>query len=497
MSSVATEPVTNVGRKRKSPSTEDGLEDGLEATNEEPFSSSETCPYLDTIQRSTLDFDFEPACSVSMQSGPHIYGCLVCGKFFRGRGSQTPAYTHSVQDGHFVFVHLTTSKFYCLPDNYEIQDSSLQDIRNALHPSFTKEQVDRVDQNQQLARDLFGRRYLPGFVGLNNLNKTDGINAVVQALAHVPPLRDYFLQQTTSTTTTTTTIANSTDTVLDVSSSTTKTTSSTASHVVSAHRMSQHVTQCFGELVRKLWSDQRFKNHIDPHKLVQAVAVASHNRFRIGNQMEAGEFMAWFLHQLHMGLGGSLKRPGSSIIHKIFQGTISVTTRQVKQIKMDRDEDDHDQDDRQGSDDEEDKNEIAKSAATETPQQVLEETVDESHFLQLTLDISEKPVFRDDDGGLVIPQEPLVTVLKKFSDIVNKAGVAQRRRYQIRNLPPYLILHLARFQTNRFLKVKNPTIVAFPVKNLDLSDYVFSSDGNRAKKERVPTEEEVRAMSVS
>jgi len=94
------------------------------------------------------------------------------------------------------------------------------------------------------------------------------------------------------------------------------------------------------------------------------------------------------------------------------------------------------------------------------------------------------------------------TVLKKFdgisfSDIVNKAGVAQRRRYQIRNLPPYLILHLARFQTNRFLKVKNPTIVAFPVKNLDLSDYVFSSDGNRAKKERVPTEEEVRAMSVS
>ena len=67
---------------------------------------SVSCPYLDTIQRSLLDFDFEPSCSVSLESGPHVYGCLVCGKFFRGRGKQTPAYTHSVDDGHFVFVHL-------------------------------------------------------------------------------------------------------------------------------------------------------------------------------------------------------------------------------------------------------------------------------------------------------------------------------------------------------------------------------------------------------
>ena len=82
------------------------------------------CPYLDTIQRSVLDFDFEPSCSVSLESGPHVYGCLVCGKFFRGRGRQTPAYTHSVDEGHFVYVHLSKGTFHALPDDYEIHDSS-------------------------------------------------------------------------------------------------------------------------------------------------------------------------------------------------------------------------------------------------------------------------------------------------------------------------------------------------------------------------------------
>lgn len=473
-SSGSAEAATD-GRKRKAPMNESG--ENSEAGN--------GCPYLDTIQRSMLDFDFEPSCSVSLQSGPHIYGCLVCGKFFRGRGSQTPAYTHSVQDGHFVFVHLANSKFYCLPDSYEIQDPSLQDISSALHPTFSQQEITKIDDNTELARDLFGRRYLPGFVGLNNLNKTDCINACVQALAHVPPLRDFFLQQEPSV-----------DTAYTIA------TKSTDSQVVSAHRMSQHVTQCFAELVRKLWSDRRFKNHIDPHMLTQGIAVASRNRFRIGTQVEAGEFMAWLLHQLHIGLGGSSRKPGSSIIHQIFQGRVQVTTRQLKQIEGSKD--DGQEDNRGGSDaEDEEVNDGIKEEEEST--QILEEITADSHFLQLTLDISQKPLFRDADGGLVIPQEPLVTVLKKFngvsfSDVVNKAGVAQRRRYRIQQLPPYLILHLARFQTNQYIREKNPTIVAFPVRNLDLSDYVFQTDdsvGKGRKKENIPTEEDVRSMSVS
>jgi U4/U6.U5 tri-snRNP-associated protein 2 len=426
-----------------------------------------SCPYLDTINRSVLDFDFEPSCSVSLESGPHVYGCLVCGKFFRGRGQQTPAYTHCVDESHFIFVHLLKGTFHCLPDDYEVHDASLADISAALHPSYTKAEIAKLDGNTGLARDLFGRRYLPGFVGLNNLNKTDCVNATVQALAHVPPLRDYFLNQTH----------------MDVTIPSRK-------KGKPPHRISPLV-QAFGELIRKMWSDKRFKSHIDPHMLIQAISVASNKRFHVGHQAEAGEFMAWLLNQLHLGLGGT-KRPKSSIIYEVFQGRVQVTTRQKRVINEKTQEE---QDDRGGSDEE---LEVNEEDNEDTPASQVDETTTETNFLQLTLDIPEKPLFRDDEGGLVIPQEPLVSVLKKFdgvtfSDALTRNGSPQRRRYRLLELPKYLVLHLARFKTNQYSKEKNPTIVAFPVKNLDLGRYCFSPNG----KETAPTEMEVRAMSVS
>ncbi|EEC46773.1 predicted protein [Phaeodactylum tricornutum CCAP 1055/1] len=392
------------------------------------------CPYLDTIQRSLLDFDFEPACSISMQTGPHIYGCLVCGKYFRGRGIQTPAYTHSVEESHFVFVHLTNGTFHCLPDDYEIKDTSLVDIQDALHPKFSPSEIRTIDTHTELSRDLFGRRYLPGFVGLNNLHKTDCVNAAVQALAHVQPLRDFFLSKSHN------------ESLLSSKKS------------QASNRLAHHVAQCFGELVRKIWSSKRFKSTVDPHMLIQAIATASKKRFKVGVQAEAGELVAWLLHRLHVGTGGG-RKAGSSIVHKTFQGK--------EGLKM-------------------------------NDQEVLveiEETATDTHFLQLTLDIPEKPLFRDEDGGLVIPQEPLVSVLKKFdgvtfSDALNRSGVAQRKRYQLLKLPDYLILHLARFKDNRYTKEKNPSIVMFPVKNLDLGEYVHK------EKQSLPTEEQIRGMTV-
>lgn len=66
-----------------------------------------------------------------------------------------------------------------------------------------------------------------GFIGLNNLKNTDYINVVVQALAHIPPLRNFFLQ---------------------------------ASPEV-AKSKSQLVHR-FGELLRKMWSPHNFKNTV-------------------------------------------------------------------------------------------------------------------------------------------------------------------------------------------------------------------------------------------
>nr|GEY99937.1 U4/U6.U5 tri-snRNP-associated protein 2-like [Tanacetum cinerariifolium] len=45
-------------------------------------------------------------------------------------------------------------------------------------------------------------------------------------------------------------------------------------------------------------------------------------------------------------------------------------------------------------------------------------------------------------------------------------------RYHVTRLPKYLIIHLRRFTKNDFFVEKNPTLVNFPVKNLDLKDHM-------------------------
>lgn len=419
------------------------------------------CPYLDTIRRELLDFDMEPACCVTLEAGPHVYACLVCGKFFRGRGPQTPAYLHAVDEGHYCFVHLQVGTFYCLPEGYEIVDSSLDDISAALHPTFTELDIQELDENTKLARDWFGRRYLPGFIGLNNLDKTDGINAMVQALAHVKPLRDFFLKQRH-------------DDMYVPTRKASKKPPQKLSNLVLA----------FGELVRKMWSNRRLKHSVDPQRLVQEISVASQRRF--GRRAEMGEQLAWFLHQLHVGLGGSSKRP--TIIHEIFQGQVQVTTRSIRK-KENGNKDEND--DRLGSGGEESDEE--RNKADEEPVTIVEEATTDTNFLQLTLDIPEKPLFKDEEGGLVIPQEPLVNVLRKFDGVTfSDALNSSTRRYKLKRLPPFLILHLQRFTTNSYAREKNPTIVAFPVKNFDLSNYVMSEK----QKEHPPTLDDIEKMSV-
>ena len=53
-----------------------------------------------------------------------------------------------------------------------------------------------------------------------------------------------------------------------------------------------------------------------------------------------------------------------------------------------------------------------------------------------------------------------------------------RRQYQITKLPPYLVLHVKRFISNRYFTEKNPTIVNFPVKNLELRDILPVPQGD-------------------
>ena len=117
--------------------------------------------YLDTIHRSVLDFDFEKLCSVSL-SNINVYACLVCGRYYQGRGSKSHAYFHSLEVGHHVFVNMETKKVYVLPEGYEVKNKSLDDIKYVVDPQYTKEEVLKLDKEVIDAWDLAGKGYRPG-----------------------------------------------------------------------------------------------------------------------------------------------------------------------------------------------------------------------------------------------------------------------------------------------------------------------------------------------
>jgi U4/U6.U5 tri-snRNP-associated protein 2 len=102
------------------------------------------CPYLGTVKRHLLDFDFEKVCSISL-SNMNVYACLCCGKYFQGRGTKTHAYTHSLEENHHMLINLSDRKIFTLPDNYEVLENSLLDIKVNLKPFYTDEEIKKLD----------------------------------------------------------------------------------------------------------------------------------------------------------------------------------------------------------------------------------------------------------------------------------------------------------------------------------------------------------------
>lgn len=98
---------------------------------------------------------------------------------------------------------------------------------------------------------------------MNNLKFTDYINVTIQALAHILPLRDYFLQP-----------SNYQD-------------------------CTSPLVHKFGELMRKMWSRGNFKSTVSPHELVQTISTASDRRFTVYEQHDVLDFFTWFVNQLH------------------------------------------------------------------------------------------------------------------------------------------------------------------------------------------------------
>ena len=119
--------------------------------------------YLDTINRSVLDFDFEKLCSVTL-SNINVYACLVCGKYYQGRGPKSHAYFHALEVGHHVYINMQTKRVYVLPEGYEVKSKSLDDIKFVVDPRLSKEEVAQLDKEVKDAWDLSGKKYRPGMV---------------------------------------------------------------------------------------------------------------------------------------------------------------------------------------------------------------------------------------------------------------------------------------------------------------------------------------------
>ncbi|KAI1776142.1 cysteine proteinase [Hypoxylon cercidicola] len=368
--------------------------------------------YLDTIDRNVLDFDFEKLCSISL-SNINVYACLVCGKYFQGRGPKSHAYFHSLEVGHHVFINMETQKVYVLPEGYEVKSKSLDDIKYVSDPRYTKQEVMELDRKARVAWTLDGKEYTPGFVGMNNIKDNDYLNVIVQALSHVTPLRNFFLLE-------------------DLSA------------------RAELVKRC-GILFRKIWNPRAFKNHVSPHELLQEISLKSNKKFTLTTQSDPVDFLSWFLNNLHLGLGGSKTKPGSSIVQRIFQGKLKVESQAI----------------------------TAKADASDRLrfEEAAEVKTDINRFLLLTLDLPPAPLFQDELERNIIPQVPLTNILSKYDGVKAQEHLAQRKRYRLMHpLPPFLMFHIKRFSTNKFVSERNPTIVTFDARlGLDVSPFVEPS----------------------
>ncbi|ELU09579.1 hypothetical protein CAPTEDRAFT_165273 [Capitella teleta] len=281
-----------------------------------------------------------------------------------------------------------------------------------------------------MSRAYDGTTYLPGIVGMNNIKANDYCNVILQALSHVAPLRNYFLQEENYNT-----IKRPPGDQMFL------------------------LARRFGELLRKLWNPRNFKAHVSPHEMLQAVVLCSKKHFQITKQGDSVEFLSWFLNSLHQCLGGN-KKVNSSIVSKTFRGSMRVYSRKIPALELREDE---------------------KLKLLETEE--YQETCAETPFLYLTCDLPPPPLYPDGLQENIIPQIPIYNVLNKFNGISEKEYKTHKdstmRRFVITRLPPFIILYFKRFTKNTFILEKNPTIVNFPVKGIDFGELLDPKD--RAK----------------
>lgn len=358
--------------------------------------------YLETINLKKLDFDLEKICSVTL-SHLNVYCCLVCGKYLQGRGKESVAFLHAINDDHHVFINTETLKVYVLPDNYEVNDFRyLDNIKYAIFPTFILQNGQNYSQK---CYDLDNDSYISGFVPLNCVSGDSYANVIIHAIAHISPLRDYLL------------LKNKKDEYKD------------------------QLTQRLSVLVRRMWSPKLFRRHVSPYEFFQYLSILSKDSKilkTLHHKKDPKDFLLWiFNHVLSSDKSSDFKEA----ITGNCRGEVSVSSTKVEELT-----------------DESGKRlqfvEIHESKRSHI-----------SKFWTLSLDLPPKPLFADGRNVNNWPQVKLIDLMKKFDGTKQIHSSNSVRTYELTKLPSYLILHIDRFAHKMPMPVKNrnQAVVEFPL----------------------------------
>jgi len=267
-------------------------------------------------------------------------------------------------------------------------------------------------------------------IGLNNIKHNDYINVVIQGLAQVPILRNYFLSK------------------------------NFASNKQTYDRV---MLRRLGELLRKMWKKHHYRPHVSPHEFLQSVVLHSRGRFQFTQRGNAGEFLTWMLNSLHKVIS-KINKSENSIIKDCCEGEMIVTSRRIPNPELP---------------------EAEKQKLLELPKYKAEGVSEKQKFMFLSLDLPAKPLFVDPHKQISIPQIHMHSLLEKFNGFNEKEyklkGEERRdpllKKFRISKLPHVLFFQIQRFTKNNFFVEKNPTIVQYPVTNLDMGPLCVEDDG--------------------
>uniref|UniRef100_A0A0A9YPE9 Putative mRNA-splicing protein ubp10 n=1 Tax=Lygus hesperus TaxID=30085 RepID=A0A0A9YPE9_LYGHE len=189
-----------------------------------------------------------------------------------------------------------------------------------------------------------------------------------------------------------------------------------------------------------MYNPVAFKSHLSPQLLLEAISKESDNTFVQGIRSDPFAFLRWFL--LYLKNDPSLrKRDGdgtpSTIIDTCCRGMVR----------------------------------IQQSTKNDTP------IISYIPSLFLSLPLPSAPIFPDVvQKQIQVPEVTIHSLLQRFNGstkILNPDGTY--RYLKLVKLPPYLLIHIARFTRTEFFIEKNPTHVRFPLRGLNMKEWIVNN----------------------